>query len=639
MILSIFLFSIIGTLIYYLFQINTFVSFLILFLPLLLLFPVKKIEIKLIKFKKENLLTTFLGITILLFEVGIIKTILNNSTLEVTNSPWLSFNHWFFIAYLVATSLVIVFCFVSKNRITSLIAASLHLFTTYSVTVLFFPLGFGFDGFIHRATEVYIQANGFISPKQAVYVGQYNLVTWISNITGWSIFYVDSFLVPILASLSIPLFFSTILEKVWDIPRKYSINLIWTLPFIYFMSLHLTTPYNLVILLSLLTIFTTLGYIYEKIPFSIPLILSIAGLCTHILLGAPISAFVIMALLIKNTKKTKSRMAWYILYFFAISFLFSILFTIYILISGGDLPYLSNPLDKIWTFFELFKRPRWYFPTSSLIFETIYQWQRLIPILVIILSIAGFFLLRQKNKKHNLFIITALALCSGAFFLRSWIVFPDVATTEQGDYPMRLLKSSLMFVLPWAMFALYKITDQLVSFSNKYKTIIQYSIKTILVLGLAGALTISFYLAYPQENPKVHFPGYNVSISDFHAAEWIQNQNQQYDYIVLANPLTSVAAMTNYGFPKYFETDHGPLSYYSIPTGGVMYKLYQKMLYQGQKKETMLEAMEIMGVDKAYFVVSEFWAGSDRIVAGAKQTAEKIEIIDNGKIYIFTYTK
>ena len=65
------------------------------------------------------------------------------------------------------------------------------------------------------------------------------------------------------------------------------------------------------------------------------------------------------------------------------------------------------------------------------------------------------------------------------------------------------------------------------------------------------------------------------------------------------------------------------------------------MLYEGQKREYMDEALELTGADKAYFVVSWYWGSFDGIVEGAKKTANSWEVIsdDSGmeRLWVFVY--
>lgn len=255
------------------------------------------------------------------------------------------------------------------------------------------------------------------------------------------------------------------------------------------------------------------------------------------------------------------------------------------------------------------------------------------------MTLSFYGLYKIKHKINSLYLVTAVSLWISAFFLRSWVVFPDVHALEQGDYPLRLLKSGLLFILPFGMAGLYYVGTNLL---NKIYTNSGLRRLTLLFFIIsAGAITISFYLSYPQWNPKVKFPGYNVSSADIAAVRWIQNDAAPTgeDYIVLSNPITAAAALKEFSFAKYFKTNQDEVFYYSIPSGGVMYNFYTDMWTNGQKRSTMENAMDLARVKRSYFVLPNYWTRFNTIVAGAKKTADKWEEIDGGKIMVFVYEK
>jgi len=207
-----------------------------------------------------------------------------------------------------------------------------------------------------------------------------------------------------------------------------------------------------------------------------------------------------------------------------------------------------------------------------------------------------------------------IGLIIDAWILRSVIVFPNVIVYEQGDYPLRLLKSSLLFLIPFAMYGLYTLyTFAIDAIKNKKQLV---KISSVILISIL--LTLSFYLSYPQKNPKARFPGFNVSQSDVNAVHWIHDRHTDYEYIVLDNQLVSAAALTEYSFAQNFNSTLGELFYYAVPTGGPLYQYYGKMMYEGQKREYIKEAMDLAGVDTAYFVVNKYWANSEKIITGAK---------------------
>ena len=135
----------------------------------------------------------------------------------------------------------------------------------------------------------------------------------------------------------------------------------------------------------------------------------------------------------------------------------------------------------------------------------------------------------------------------------------------------------------------------------------------------------------------MHFPGLNITTADFDAVKNIHEKHNEYNYIVISNQLVSAAALTEYSFAKYFDTSAGPLFYYAIPTGGKLYETYTKMIYQGQKREYMEEAMRLTGVKKSYFVLNSYWDNFPKIFENVKKNADSYYSLTNDKIWIFEY--
>jgi hypothetical protein len=630
------LITLLNVLVYYPYKITSITTAAILIIPLFLFLFKQNSEIPTDRIEDYFERSYFFPTTLFLVLEGfLLYSLFQNQTLGVLPSPWMTLGKSFFFIYAAATALLIWIITKTKRTTSDIILTSIHLFITYSVAPIIYKLGFGFDGFIHRATEVWIQQNGMIEPKTLFYIGQYGFVTWLSNITHISVHTIDVWLVPVLASLSLPFVIYYTLKKSWKLHGDSALSLVLLFPFVFVTSLHLTTPYNVVLLLTILTIFTTIGYIRKNIPWIIPIVLSIVAAVTHLLIGIPLLGFVIATILIKISKTKKIQIPLLVLYTCGIALIPASMFAVYLKLGGHGFPVFLNPFEHIGKFIELFKRPFWYRQESPILFELLYLWQRLIVPIVIGFGIIGFFVKKQKRVVEYIFPLTTIGFWIAAWLLRTWIIFPDVISQEQGGYPTRLLVVGLLFLIPWSMYGIYYIGKSL---TEEITSIPKKGWMTIFVISSSLLLMVSLYFSYPQRNPKVYFTGFNVTEHDVSAAEWIDADNEEYNYVVLANSITSVAAMTKYSFIKHFQTDLGELYYYSIPTGGPLYKIYQNMLYEGQKREYMNEAMELTNTNKSYFVVNWYWDNFDKIVEGAKQSADSWEII-NDKIWIFTYTR
>lgn len=634
-----------GTLLYYFFAITQLLSWILLALPFA--------TFLFLKLKKGGVLSEeqntssnqntkifskniFLwSIPVMILDLILLWVLFKNRTYDLAASPWLQLGPLFFLTYTFTTALLFVHYKKFYDQVSSIFLTSFHFFVGIAVAAFIYPLGYGFDAFIHRVTESWIQMHGFIAPKNPYYIGQYTLVNLISNITHIKIFFVDVFLVPLLASIFLP---GIILSTLRQFAQKpfFSTVAFWLLPFIPFLSLHLTTPHNLVIFITIVVVFLGIRASKKDISFLLPFLVSLSAVLTHPLVGAPVFIFTFVLFLLSILRKRK-KLQWTLLLstFIGICILIPTLFTLNGLRIGQPLPTLNNPFTKISLFFDLFQRPYWYATISPLHFELLYTYERFLVPIFLLLCVYGFFQYRKKERRIWiwLFPLTALGLFLDAWLLRSWIVFPDVVAYEQDDYPRRLIYTSILFLLPFAMYGFSSLMEKILARSKLKNKLIVGSI----MICLPFILTISLYFSYPQRNAKVQFPGYNVTSADFQAVEWIHSQNSEYNYIVLANQLVSAAALTEYSFAKYFDTPQGQMFYYSIPTGGVLYEYYSKMIYEGQKIEYMQAAMQKAGVQKAYFVVNGYWAKSDKIIENAKKSADRMQVIDD-KVWIFEYT-
>ncbi len=674
---------ILNTILYYLYGTTKGTITIVLLLPLLLLYkrptnaPIvhisnifKKIQtwgqqiISPFKYTKQ----TAYAVLIAFFDTLLLAVLWLHRTTDLMASPWQATNAGFFLIFAFSTALLIYTILKSSSKHLSFALLSLHFFTMYAVAPILYSLGFGFDAFIHRATESWIFQHGFIYPKQPYYIGQYSLVALLSHITSLSVFIVDVYLVPLLSAIFIPVTVATSIAKRFNIKANLAAVYTLGLVFIPLLSFHLTTPHNLVILFSLLTVFLTLQYQKNHLPWYLPFSVSLAALVTHPLIGAPIFGFFLTAVLLKQTAKKRIQHMWLILSVLGQIILLPLLFTINNVRTGNGWPLFGNPFLELPRFVELFGRPYWYLENAPLFWELIYGWERLIVPLTVVIAATGFFLYKKKSAHEYLYLFTALGMFISAWLLRSWLTFPDVVVYEQGDYPLRLIRASLLFLLPWFLYGVHKLFQQCINILMRQRNNI---LDRIILLGtlimIALFITLSFYFSYPQRNIKSRFPGFNVTASDFKAAEWIHNiehcsspgacpeqnrrevgvggdyskqtTNQSIDYIVLSNQLVAVAALTNYSFAKTYNTPLGEFFYYSIPTGGPMYKYYGQMLYEGQKRAYMEAAMDLVGVDTAYFVINNYWAGSHLITEGAKNTADSWKMIDDGKVWVFVYKK
>ncbi|HLD31707.1 MAG TPA: hypothetical protein VJB37_02310 [Patescibacteria group bacterium] len=629
-----------NTVIYYSYQINSSTTAGILLATLFLFFLPRSEPI--IEPTKANPLSPgqwFLLASFFILILSLFSFIWSARTTDLLPSPWLNFPPTFFLIYALTTIVLISFIIKNKKIWLNLVLLMSYFALGYLLAIIVYPLGYGFDGLIHRATENWILANGQIFPREPFYLGQYGLIVFLAQISNLPIYIFDVLLIPLLAISGLPTITHLGLTQGGKIPERLVSALTLIFPLCFFLPFHLTTPHNLALLLLIFVIFLTLSASHRLLPFWVPLLFAIWAGLTHPLLGGPAILFVLLTWTLKKLPHYWGRFAITSFYWLILVFLPTLLFSLRLWLNTHHWPQLTNPFADYWDFLLLFSRPYWYAKNAPAIFEALYTWQIILIIILLIVAGIGWLRAHLTNRRFPLLLTTSLALFLSAYFLHVWIVFPGVNNAEQGNYPWRLIIGAFVFLLPYLAYGIYHLISILRNWYQNQKKIVQIITTMIGLMSIAGILMVSLYFSYPQHNPKVYFPGYNITTADQTAVHWIQADNKELNYVVLSNSLTAVAALTEYSFARYFPTPAGAVFYYSIPTGGPLYRLYERMLYEGQKKIFMDEAMDLVGVKKSYFVVSHFWQDFEKIIAGAKKTANSWQIINNGEIYIFTYLR
>lgn len=583
---------------------------------------------------KRDLIFAFL---IFILQIHIISLVRDHAVTDALVSPWQALGPSFFWWYGSTTLLTLFFAYTSSRTAIVYIASVLHVFMTLSIVNILYPLGFGYDPFLHRATEQHIFTHGLAEPKTPFYIGQYVLVNLLAHFTPLSLRLIDIWLVPFLAALAIPIATYLGLRHGWHMPERLARVGALLVPLYPLETMYVTTPHNTANLF-LLTIILLLPILRTYRQAIWPLaVLALAALAIHPLSG--IFAFLaFIVFLLWNNRRWFLRYRPASLSFRALlivgsSVAIPSLFALYFFLNGIPLQSPAKILPNLHQFAQFFREP-YYFSQEpvSLLLTLIYAYRRIIPILFLITCVAAYSILRRR-RTIGIYILLALAMVANAFLVSTWLEFPLLDRYEQLQYSERILHSAIFFLIPGTIIA---ILFALKTIARAYRFLFIPSLIT-----LAITLTASLYLTYPQYNAKVHFPGFNVTAADTAAVRQFAATGTSTDYIVLSNILTAAASVETYGFKKYYETNNGQVFYYAIPSGGPLALAFNDMLYQGQKRETIDSVLALTGANRAYFVVHSYWDDAYRIIEGAQKTADESAHIVSGNtsVWIFTYNR
>jgi len=563
--------------------------------------------------EKYKISRPLLTITYSVFYFICFYFLFTGATVKSIVSPWQVVPINFFAVYFLAS--LVLFLLLTRRRKINLFLVSLHFFLTYAVILFVYRLGFGYDYFIHQATLELIDKQGLVLPQPLYYLGHYGLLTLIHKISGLPLVWLHRLLVPALAAIFLPALLyracNAILKNNFR-PWYLLLFLLIPLPFLTF-----TTPQNFALLLLLFVILLSVSY-KNFFEFMVMAILALAALVTQPIAGIP-AILLVLALIVRDSQVS----AWIKCFGFSAIFILSavLLPLAFYLFEKPQFSADGWSLSSLLPSLTLASAG-----SDNIILNFIYFYAYNFWVAPVILSIAGLWLARKYGQLTRL--APNLLLAGGlfvAYFLTKILPFNFLIGYEQDDYPKRILLVACLFLAPFIILSIGKLVELIRRQNLLFKT-------SWLVFALL-LLCASLYLTYPRFDRYFNSRGYSVGESDFAAVDWIE-QAAGGDYIVLANQQVSVAALSRFGFKKYYP---GDIFYYPIPTGGPLYNYYLEMVYQKPTRETMAKATALAGVNKGYFVLNKYWTDFAKILAEAKLAADSWQSIDEGQVYIFKF--
>lgn len=535
-------------------------------------------------------------------------------------SPWLLFPSSVFVLFFISTLLCAYIGTQIGKRV--LPFASLQMFLALGVSAIVYQIGFGFDPFIHRAAEQALIATGSIEPTSLLYSGQYAVIGFLHYVTSLPISIIDIWLLPIGASLLLPISAYVGLRYGWGV-REEVASLGWlAVLFIPFMLLTFTVPF-------------TIAYaIFVAMLFLFPLVRSTAWwliLCWistlsiffHPLLGVPTFVLVFCAGCYERARTSVQRGIMLIALLLATCVGVTGLLIFYQYQAG-----VSVSLHGLWmnsfSFLSLFVNPfNNYHPSIRWEYHFLYLWRYWQPVL---LTVFGWplALLFARHRFRQLLPLCAFALgLLGCMYAVSTLfVFEGIISHEQHEFALRLLQSWYLIPIPFIALALDRIMLSQWRF-------------TVAIVLLTIAATAAWYFSYPQFNAKFAYYSPSVSKYDLTAVQLIDTDSGRHPYLVLSNQMTSAAALQVFGFANYYSLEDEEILWYAIPTGGPLYEYYLKMIY-GNDPALLQDLMRETGTQYVYVVMPTYWSWNPDILHQIEVQSQQIFYVDN-KIVIYRF--
>ncbi|HNV96760.1 MAG TPA: hypothetical protein PKL13_00375 [bacterium] len=553
-----------------------------------------------------------------------IKYLYSKGTSDSINTPWKIISSNFFISYFIGTVVLFLLFLVSKQRI-FLIFASIHYFLSFSVILFIYKLGFGYDPYLHQASEKMIFNNGIFLPKPFYYIGQYSLVVFLSKIFMFPVQFFDKILLPLLSSIFLPIVVFQSLKDNLNINKKVIFSCVLIFLIIPFSNFTYTTPQALANLLTIVLIFLSISYVNRKLFSIIPLFIIAISICfIHPISGLPALIFVFLLMVLYELKiHTFIRFVLGTLTYFMSSISLPLSFWIYNKLNNLDFSKIEQLSSA-----NLLKNliPQNLFYTRFVgVFDFIYFYFNNINFFVIVISIIGliFVLYYRQLKKYFIYIIMFSILLINYLIVIRFIKFPFLSV-----FATRIFDLSFYFLLPFFILGVVCMFNTLIL--NKS------ILKIFVIVFFSFLLTISFYLSYPRSDKYENFKGYSVSSTHYKIVDYIEKNFEKSNYIVLADQSVGAALIDSYGFKKYFKEEF----YYSLPTnikGNIYSDFIQMTKEESYKLYTVKNVADKTGATLVIFVLNNYWDYTDKLLEEHKKLAHQWVEIDNGRAYIFEY--
>ncbi|MBI4128849.1 MAG: hypothetical protein HY460_02245 [Parcubacteria group bacterium] len=538
--------------------------------------------------------------------------LLTGITFQSTVSPWLSIHAGIFPVFFILVVVMIALIF-GRTQARWTLYIPLFLIAL-GIAAFVFPLGFGFDPFIHEATEKLVVATGTVTPRPAYYVGFYALVVWLSAFLALPLDALNRFIVPVLSSVMLPL---AIYSWARYAVREKKLALIAPLVLLLFPYPELiqSTPQSLSFLWSVITILA--GHLYlstSLVPSWLLLALALGGLTFHPLTGIPVALFVAYLLAVRRWHRP-----------IALSGLLVVATVstvgLGLLLAGARNPAFHAALvmpsaDTLRVF-----SPTWYrFIKPD---DLIYLFAQSAPLFMLLFALVG--LADMHRRRHLIPLLSGFTALIGSYVLIGNFLQFDFATAfENAIFAERILRLSIYFLLPAIFFGLYHIAKRV----RRRGPLLHLGF----VLLLASAATISFYLSYPRFDTREQSKGYTASSDDYAVVHWIERDARDDSYVVLANQTVAGVAVKELGFKRYY---HG-LFYYPLPTNGPLYQQYLTLTRLESDADAALAAVSrLTGVSRIYLAVNDYWDSAEALRVRYLPLARDYERVGTVSVFRF----
>lgn len=534
-----------------------------------------------------------------------------NGTTSPIRSPW----------SVVAAPFFLFFAAIAISATRSRLGTSVALFVSSLVAILVYPIGFGFDHFIHVAAEQLIASQGALTPAPLFYSGFYGLVGLLATIPGITVAFADRLIVPLFVAIAVVPF----IQRSFCVltPNRATTIAVSSLIIVPFLPFAVSTPQALANAFALVTIIL----LVTQAPRHITLLATAATLLAQPLTGIPIAITVVAAWLIAYGRRTIGIAA-------------AISGVIAIPIAFAIAQIISPQLDIRTSFaIELVFKRLW-MSVANTFSSTVVDFshadllsvvQIIIPLLWIALAATGVVVLYRQRRPIAPFILGPLIAIGSSITVAVTITTASQLSEEQSQFPLRLLALGILLAMPLVGYALVDL----------FKLIKNNATRIAVTFVFSVVATTNLVLAYPRDDAQERSGLWSVSADDILAVHTIALDAGDRRYVVLANQMLGAAAIQEFGFRPSTITDHGEILSFPLPAGGpVAQQFWSYVGMQTPTRAPIDATIKLVNADRAYVVLHDYWRNYNQLVPATKTIADS-EITPDPSLHlrIFSFDK
>lgn len=549
----------------------------------------------------------------------IVRTALLHPATASIRTPWPLLPNGIFLLFALSFASGLVLTHAVRSAVGTWLAA-LSWFMISALPALLYPLGYGFDGFIHRASQDLLLATGTLTPKPLYYIGQYVWTVWLSRWTDLPLATIDVWLVP----MTMVLVGFALFGFVRRLPAPFR----WT-PWPLLLALPLgafvtTTPQSWSYLLGFSALLLALWSDVRGRAWALPLLLSLWAVATHPLGGLPFACIVWTQALTSLPFATRTKTALSFGGFAGAILVIPLAFWAQSAIG-------NTPISWSWEWLSL---PSLRESLSGLILTpkqtlTLWldgaEWVRTIVTMGTLLIGVGL-CIRPRMPHDRLLAGTGIGLLVVQFVLERAATFSFLISYERGNYTERLgVVSALFLALPVSLWISRRISELRTRSGFLWAGV---------GLALVAAWTVRVYDALPRHDAARASSGWSVGTADIDAVRWIQDQAGTRPYAVLANQSVSAAALERYGFARY----EGDVFYYPLPTGGPLYQQFLEAASLKATTSTIEQAAALTKSEVVYVVINNYWWDVERVRAHLASFADRSLSFMGDQVWVYEFS-